>query len=241
MLDYILVFAIAFLGSAVQTVVGFGFVIFLMALMPLFMPISVCLVTAQLSAVFMSGVLVYDKLPMLEPKKYLWPALTAAAAGIVGLLCLTGIEDALYMRLLGAILVLLALWMMKFSSLVKIRATPLSGSAVGIIGGLMGSLFGVSAPPLVLYFSSVTSSKDGYVANLQLTLLIQTGVCILGRIFLDMWPDGAFWYCIPALFGSYLGKFPGQWLYDKLDLKTFKTLVYIFMGILGVYIFLSNI
>ena len=43
MTGYLLVFAIALLGSTVQTVVGFGFIIFLMALMPLFFPIGVAL------------------------------------------------------------------------------------------------------------------------------------------------------------------------------------------------------
>lgn len=240
MTNLLLVFAIAFWGSTIQTVVGFGFVIFIMALMPLFFPVGTCLVVAQLSGVFMSAVLVLDKLKYLDAKRIVWPALSSSVMGIVGLLCLTGIDNAVYMKLLGAILVVLALWMVKFSSLVKIRATPLSGSLVGGIGGLMGSLFGVSAPPMVLYFSSISESKDTYVANLQLTLLVQTGVCILGRIGLDMWPSGAGVYCIPALLGAFLGKFPGKWLYDKLDLKTFKTLVYIFMGLLGVYIFLSN-
>ena len=240
MVNYLLVFNIAFAGSAVQTVVGFGFIIFIMALMPLFMPIGTCLVVAQLSAVFMSGVLAFDKIKHLDTKVILWPALVSSVMGIVGLLCLTGIDNALYMKLLGCILVALALWMVKFSSLVRIKATPFSGGLVGGIGGLMGALFGVSAPPMVLYFSTISESKDSYVANLQMTLLIQTGVCILGRIFLDMWPHGAIWYCIPAILGSYLGKWPGKWLYDKMDLKTFKTVVYIFMGLLGVYIFLSN-
>ena len=240
MLEYLLVFVIAFFGSTIQTVVGFGFVIFLMALLPLFLPIGVCLVAAQLSGVFMSAVLVAGKTASLEPKKLLWPAVTASAASLLGLVFLSGIDNSLYMKLLGAVLVLLALWMMKFSSMVKIKPGAVSGGTVGVLGGLMGSLFGVSAPPLVLYYSAICGSKDSYVANLQLTLFFQTGVCILGRILFDMWPDGAFWYCIPALLGSYLGKFPGKWLYDKLDLKTFKMLVYIFMGILGIYIFLSN-
>ena len=240
MLNYILVFIIAFFGSAVQTVVGFGFIIFLMALMPLFMPIGTCLVVSQLAAVFMSGVLVLDKIRHLDAKKMLWPSLSASVTGIVGLMFLNGIDNAVYMKLLGIILLILALWMLKFSSLVKIRATPLSGSLVGGIGGLMGALFGVSAPPIVLYFNSISESKDDYVANLQMTLVIQTGVCILGRICLDMWPSGSGWLCIPAIAGAFLGKFPGKWLYDKLDLKSFKILVYAFMGLLGIYIFLSN-
>ena len=240
MTSYLLVFAIAFLGSAVQTVVGFGLIIFMMALMPLFLPVGTCLVAAQFAAVFMSAVLIRGKTACLDPGRVVWPALAASAMGIIGLLCLKSIESAVYMKLLGIVLVLLALWMLKFSSLVKIRATPLSGAVAGGLGGLMGALFGVSAPPMVLYFSSISDSKDSYVANLQMTLVIQTGVCILGRLALHMWPSGAMVYCVPALLGALLGKIPGKLLYDRLELKTFKLLVYIFMGLLGLYIFFSN-
>ena len=241
MTGYLLVFAIALLGSTVQTVVGFGFIIFLMALMPLFFPIGVCLVVAQLAGAFMSGLLAVDKFTSIDRKMFLWPAVISSAASLLGLVFISGIDNALYMRLLGCVLIALALWMMKFSSLVKIRATPLSGGIAGGIGGLMGSLFGVSAPPLVLYYNAVSSEKDVYVANLQLTLFIQTTVCIIGRAALDMWPGGSLWLCIPALAGAFLGKYPGKWLYNKLDLKTFKILVYVFMALLGAYIFISNL
>lgn len=240
MANILIVFAVAFIGSAVQTVVGFGFVILLMAILPLFLPIASCLVVSQLSGVFMSAVLIWGRVSLLDWKKVVFPALFASLGGIAGLLFLGALDNALYMRLLGAILVLLALWMMKFSSLVKLKPSPLSGSIAGGAGGLMGALFGVSAPPLVLYFSTGAEDKDSYVVNLQSTLLIQTGVCLIGRIALGMWPEGAWYLCIPALAGAFLGKFPGKLLYDKLDLKTFKLLVYLFMGILGVYIIVSN-
>ena len=240
MTEILIVFAVAFLGSAVQSVVGFGFIILLMAVLPLFLPIGTCLVVAQFSAIFMSAVLVWGRTRQIVWKEVAFPAAFAALGGIAGLLFLHALDDGLYMKLLGVILVLLALWMIKFSSLVKLRPSPLSGSVVGAVGGLMGALFGVSAPPLVLYFSSSAQDKDSYIVNLQATLLIQTAVCLLGRVCLGMWPAGAWRYCLPALVGAFLGKYPGKWLYNKLDLKTFKLLVYLFMGILGVYIFLSN-
>lgn len=241
MTEILLVFAIALLGSAVQTVVGFGFIIFLMALMPLFFPIGVCLVVAQLSGAFMSAQLAWDKRGSIRPSMFLWPTVISSLTSLLGLIFISGIDNALYMKLLGCVLVALALWMMKFSSMVRIPATPLSGGIAGGIGGLMGSLFGVSAPPLVLYYNAVSAEKDSYVANLQLTLFIQTTVCIIGRAALDMWPGGSLWLCIPALLGAFLGKFPGKWLYNKLDIKSFKILVYVSMGLLGIYIFMSNL
>ena len=240
MTEILLIFLISVVASAVQTVVGFGYIIFAMALFPLFLPVGQCLVLAQLGGLFMSLWLIWGKLDQVEWKKVLWPALFASLGGIAGLLFLRSITGAVYMKILGVILILLAAWMMKFSSLVKIRPTVVNGVIVGTVGGLMGALFGVSAPALVLYYTSNADSKENYTACLQMTMIIQTAVCLLGRAGLGMWPEGVWPLCLPAFAGIFLGKFPGRALYGRLDLRTFKIVVYAFIAIFGIYIFFSN-
>lgn len=236
----LLVFLISFAAAATQTVVGFGYVIISMALLPLFLPVGSCLVLAQVAGAFMSLLIIWGHFPDVDWKKVSFPSIFASVSSILGLMFLGSLNNALYMKLLGVILVGLALWMLKFSEHVKLRSTPVTGALCGTIAGLMGSLFGVSVPPLVLYYSSGIRDKNSYVMNLQFTLMVQTTVCIIGRACMGMWVEGSAVLCLPALAGALLGKLPGKWLYNKLDLKTFKLLVYIFMAVIGVYIFLSN-
>ena len=151
-IDILLVFLISFAAATTQTVVGFGYVIISMALLPLFLPVGSCLILAQFAGVFMSLAILWGNFSHVEWKKVISPCVFAGVSGILGLMFLGGLDNALYMKLLGVILVALALWMLKFSSLVKLRSTPVTGAVCGGISGLMGSLFGVSVPPLVLYY-----------------------------------------------------------------------------------------
>lgn len=239
-LIYLLVFLICFTGSAIQAVVGFGFLILVMALMPIFLPVGQVLVVGQFVGVFVSLWLIVGKFGKIDIKYIIFPAAFATAGSLVGLLFLTDISTEAYMKALGIVLIVLALWMWKLSSRFRIRATPVSGGACGLVSGVMGAIFGISVPPLVLYYSSDMSDKDRYMVSLQITLVIQSASCLLCRVGLGMWPKGI-WMLIPfALAGSILGKYPGKWLYNRLDVEKLKKVIYVFIALMGVYTFLSN-
>jgi uncharacterized membrane protein YfcA len=239
-LQIILIFLIAFTASLIQNTIGFGSVIILMAVLPLFLPAKVCVIVAQLGGAVLSWWMLAGRWKSIEWKKALLPIIFATLGNIVGLFFVKGISDSAYMIGLGIVLVLLSVWLLCFASRVHIRPTPVNGTVAGVVGGLMGAFFAVSAPPLVLYFSSTTEDKDNYTACLQITLAIQTTASLVGRGAMGLWPQEAWLLCIPAFLGVFLGKFPGKKIYDKLDIRTFKMLIHIFIGILGVYIFLSN-
>lgn len=241
MTDYILIFLVSLLASSIHSLAGFGYIIIVLALFPLFLPAGSFLILAQLGGVFMSFVLIWNRLRHINWKKILFPCLFSSIGGIVGLFFFKNISSAMYMRILGIALIALSLWMSFLSSRIKIRACTRNGIIVGSIGGVMGALFGVSAPALVLYFNSNMESKDDYTLCLQATLTVQTGVCLLGRAAMDMWIPGSLLLFIPALLGLLLGKYPGKWLYGKLNVAAFKKLVYIFVALFGIYIFLSNL
>jgi uncharacterized membrane protein YfcA len=240
MTHILLVFLLSILGSTIQSVVGFGYVMLAMAVWPLFLPAGDCVLLAQIGGVLMTLFLLMGHVKEVNWRKIALPTLLSSAASLGSLFFLRSLDTSAYMKALGVVLLLLALWMMKFSAKVKIRPTPLNGILAGALAGLMGALFAVAAPPLILYYSANSESKDDYTMGLQMTLFLQSLVCLFGRAALDLWSPSV-WPLIPAIIaGIFLGKIPGKWFYGKLDLKTFKLLVYLAIGILGLYIFLSN-
>lgn len=241
MTDYILIFLVSLLAGSVHALSGFGYIIIAMALFPMFLPAGSFLILAQLGGLFMSFVLIWNRMREINWKKIFFPSLFSSVGGIVGLMFFKNLSTGLYMRILGIALIALSLWMSVLSARVKIRACTRNGIIVGSIGGVMGALFGVSAPALVLYYNSNMESKDDYTLSLQATLTVQTGVCLIGRAAMDMWSPGSALLFVPALLGILLGKLPGKWLYGKLDVEAFKKVVYIFVAVFGIYIFLSNL
>lgn len=237
-----LVFLISFAGSTIQNVAGFGFVILCMALFPLLLPIGQCLVAAQFGGALLSLLMLRGKLGGLDLRYVAGPVIFASLSSLLGLLFLRGVDSGAYMVALGVLLIALALWMWKFSARFSITASPLSGGICGALGGLMGAVFGVSVPPLVLYYSAnMGESKDGYMAPLQLTLCVQTSVCLLGRAAFRMWPQDVWYLLPPVAVGLLLGKYPGGWIYKRLDVKKFKLVIYLFIALLGVYTAASNL
>lgn len=237
----IFVFLLAFAASTIQNTIGFGSVIIMMAVLPLFLPAKVCVIVAQVGGALLSWWMLVGRWRAIEWKKALLPIIFATLGNIVGLFFVKGVSDRAYMMGLGIVLVLLSVWLLCFASRVHIKPSPRNGTIAGALGGLMGAFFAVSAPPLVLYFSSTTEDKDNYTACLQITMAIQTTASLIGRGTIGLWPQEAWLLCLPAALGVILGKFPGKYIYDKLDIKTFKLLIHLFIGILGVYIFLSNL
>ena len=236
----IIIFLLCFICGIVQTAIGFGSVIIMMAVMPLFLPAGACVIVAQLCGTALSFWMLRDLRRSIEWKKIAVPTAFAVVFGIVGLFLAKGISDAVYMKILGVLLVLLSAWMLIFSARVRIRPTTVNGSAVGLISGVLGALFAVSAPPLVLYYSASTDDKDNYTSCLQITLGLQGLITLIGRGVFDMWVEGVWLLCVPAVVGMLLGSIPGKKIYGKLDIKTFKMLIHIFIGLLGIYIFFSN-
>ena len=238
----LLVFVITFAGSFVQNIAGFGFVIMCMAFFPMFLPIGTCLVAAQAGGAMLSLVMLFGRFHEIKWSYAAPPVIGASAASLLGLVFLGGIGAEAYMVALGVLLVLLAVWMWRLSDRVKIKPSPVSGGICGALGGLMGSVFGVSVPPIVLYYTSnMGEDKDGYMAPLQITLFMQTAVCLAGRAALGMWPAGAWPLIAAAAAGLLLGKIPGSRIYGRLDVKRLRTIIYIFIALLGLYTIFSNI
>lgn len=241
LLQIVFVFILAFAASTIQNTIGFGSVIIMMAVLPLFLPAKVCVIVAQVGGALLSWWMLVGRWNAIEWKKALLPIVFATLGNIVGLFFVKGISDSAYMLGLGIVLVLLSVWLIVFASRVHIKPTPRNGTIAGALAGLMGAVFAVSAPPLVLYFSSTTEDKDNYTACLQITMAIQTTASLIGRSAIGLWPREAWLLCLPAAVGVILGKFPGKYIYDKLDIKTFKLLIHTFIGVLGFYIFFSNL
>jgi uncharacterized membrane protein YfcA len=234
----LIIFLAAFAGSFVQSVAGFGFIIVCMSIFPQFLPVDQSLVLSQIGGVVVCIWLLWGKTGRIRFRYTAFPVAFVIIGSVLGLYFLKSLVGTSYMRVLGAILFLLALWMLRFADRVRIRPTDLNGAITGTLGGIMGSLFGIGTPPLILYFQSNSKDKDDYMVPLQITLCIQTMTALTGRALLGMWPTDILLPSLPLLAGLFLGKIPGKLLYGKLDLRTMRFVIYLLIAAIGLYTFL---
>ncbi|MBQ9980158.1 MAG: sulfite exporter TauE/SafE family protein [Oscillospiraceae bacterium] len=239
-LAFILVILVCAAGSFVQTVASFGTNIIVMALLPLFLPTGVSLAVALVGGFVTSTVLTIRFRKQICWKHIVLPMVFSVIGTVGGLIMGAGVSSSLLKRMLGVLLVLMAIWQFRFAARVRIPANSLSGGIAGIVSGLLGAFFSISAPPLVLYYSNAYDDKQRYMATLQTVFCIQGLSIIVARMGLAQWTWSSWPYLIACLIGLALGNVPGKLVFDKLDTGKFKIGVYIFMAIAGIYMIITG-
>ena len=149
----IAIFLLSIGASFVQRTTGFGFGIFIMTMLPFFLP-------------------TYGDVTW----KRLWPILlTFIVVSTIAIFALTRIEDHILRRILGVALIVISIYFALFSQKIKLPTTKRVQVGAGTLSGLMGGFFGMQGPPAVLYFIQSEPSKEHYMAMTQtyfLTLFV---------------------------------------------------------------------
>ena len=229
-------------ASFIQRTIGFGFGIFIMTALPFLMP-------SYAEAVTLSGLLSLTSatVVMLQYIKYVtWKRFLPILGAFIifstsAILLLDKIEGPAMRKILGIMLIFLSLYFSFFKERLQkhIRATPGWMLGAGSISGIMGGLFGMQGPPVVLYLIVSEPSKNHYMGMIQ-TYAVVTNITMLAvRIY-----NG---YVTPAVGASYLygllglaiGVIKGNWAFKRIPSRLFTYIVYAYIGISGLVILLT--
>ena len=108
---------------------------------------------------------------------------------------------------------------------------------VGGISGVMGAMFGMPGPPVVLFGINVLNDKKEYLATLQAFWLLFNLVYLCfrsgGGYYSSCTP---FYFCI-GVAGVFVGLFLGARCFAVLNGKAFKMVVYLLMLASGIVAF----
>ena len=227
------VFLTPIVAGLIQTVTGFGSGIFMMVFFPMLFPILGA--SAISSAISLAGTctLSWHYRKYCKWKLTLIPALIYILVSSGAILLAPYLPTDLLKKVFGVFLMLLSVYFLVFSSKLKIKATLLSATICGTLAGILGGLFGIGGPPMVIYFLAALDSKEEYLGTIQFHFFV-TGVYMLffriykGIFTMDMIP-----YVILGMAGMMIGKKMGTKIVDRINANTMKKLVYAFLGVSG--------
>lgn len=226
---------VSFGGSFVQRVTGFGYGIFIMMFLP-------ALMGSTPEAAAMAGMIscctcTYNAVKMRKSIQWKLAAPTVAASLITVPLAVgfsVNASEDLVRSLLGVALIVLSVYFLFFTGKVRLKASAPAGLLAGSLSGVLGGMFSMGGPPIVLYLLQATADKGAYFATLQahfaLTNLYSTGTRALNGI---VTAKVLGWFAV-AVAGSLAGNHIGGKLFEKLDSAKMKKLVYLVMIVSGV-------
>ena len=235
-----LVALIALVGSFVQSTTGFGYAVTVMALWPLLVPFRTAVVMELFTALFMNVAIVVRYWKFINWKQLLAPGLAAIVTNWVGLQIMQNSADAVLRRILGAALMVLAVYFMFFSEKLRIRPTLRNGVIAGGVAGLTGGMFSIGGPPIVAYYLAATQDKREYTATTQAFFIITVISLLAMHLYMGNVTAQVVQVSAVALAGLAVGTAAGLAVFRRLSLGVIKKLVYAFMLAMGLYILITG-
>ncbi len=240
---YVLIGLAVFLGQFVYSAVGFGsgmITISLLTLMfghvDLFVPFFLLLcLPAELT------VAIRDRQHVRFKETgtfllYITPGL------VIGAWVLKSAPDRILLVALGSLITLMAIYYLFLEKRFRFQTdNPLWVPVAGSLSGILGGLYGVSGPPLIVYFKSAGRPKRVFRAALLTIFLFMSFVRL--AIYGTMQ-----FYTVPILLSA-LATLPfaaagvgvGMWSHERIPEDRFRTLTSLMLLISGLLLILKNV
>lgn len=134
--------------------------------------------------------------------------------------------------------ILLSLYLYFWLQKICIRHTFGNALLLSTAGGILGGLFGVGGPPLVLYYLATTDSKEKYLGTTQMFFLLNNLYDFGGRLVNGMVTLEILRYALLGIGTTLLGLWIGRRIFRLINADTLKKIVYVIMFMDGWYMLL---
>lgn len=228
------------IAGIVQGISGFAYAMVVLAVMQYFMPYTDLLALVSVLAIIMLAVnsyyyrthIVWRWLPIPLAINFV------CTLGAIHFLNLT-VNFPYWHKLLGGLFVVLAIYLYFFQQ--KIQIQPTLGNALLFCGagGILGGLFGVGGPPVVLYFLAVADNKERYLSTTQMFFFFNLCYDLAGRFLNGMVTVQTFQYAAVGVGTTLLGLWIGNKLFRRINGDVLKKIVYLLLFVDGWYMLLT--
>ena len=230
------VFILTIIASFIQRVSGFGFGIFVMMFFPFFLP-------SYGESVMLSGLLAGSTALMIALRNWQYirwnlmgrVVLFNVVASYLATEYMNSLGNDTMKQCLGVVLILIALYFLfGEGKMGRIFKSKLAQVTIGSISGVMGGMFAMPGPPLVLYCISTIDDKREYVTTLQAFSVVMNICYTLFRFKAGFYSEDTWIWWLVGLVGAIIGSSVGARCFERISSRTLKYIVYTMMIISGV-------
>ena len=231
-----LVFILTIIASFIQRVSGFGFGIFVMMFFPFFLP-------SYGDSVMLSGLLAGSTALMIAVRYWQYirwnlmgrVVLFNVVASYLATEYMNSLGNDTMIQCLGVVLILIALYFLfGEGKMGRVFKSKLAQVTIGSISGVMGGMFAMPGPPLVLYCISTIEDKREYVTTLQAFSVVMNLCYTLFRFKAGYYSEDTWLWWLIGLVGAIIGSSVGTRCFERISNRTLKYIVYVMMIVSGI-------
>ena len=231
---WFVVAAASLVAGIIQSVTGFGSVVFLMMVLPFYFDMidapALAIVINQLFCM----VLFWKYRRHIQWRVALPPTIAFAVTNLLTMPFVNGLDLQILVLVFAAFLILLALYFLVVAKRVRLAPKPAAGVICGALCGVSAGLFAIGGPPMALYYVAAAEDHVSYLACMQFLFSVTGITGIVGRLYSGLRRPEILPYAAAGTVCILLGAVVGGRIAGKLNANVMRTVVYIFVGISGV-------
>jgi uncharacterized membrane protein YfcA len=231
---YVWVCLVVFLAAFIQGLTGFGSVLLSLPLLAIFLDVVTVIPLAVLLGLSISVVLLFQLWRHLEWKA-VFPLLIGAVFGIpIGVFLLKEFDRDILHLALGIILVSYSACGL-FLKLSGARIGEGWAYFFGFLSGCLGGSLGAGGPPVVMYTSLQSWTKDKIKVTLQGFFCASSVIVVLGHALSGVTNLMVLRYYVVSLPLLILGIHSGSYFYGMIAEELYKRMLFGILGVLGLF------
>ncbi len=242
-LTLILIFLINFLSAFVQGATGFGYALISMAIMPLFLPMSLCSAISAVTVVTIGLQMTLTLKSNLKLKTVVLPLAFCLLTVNIGLYFLNNFDELMLRTILASLLVLVTcLFFIMRKKKITLPDRWYSAAGAGMLTGISTGLFNIVGPFFMIYYLNVCESTLHLKASLEFSFLLSglyttfMHTFVYHNINLTVLPELLASVCAALLAGVL-----GLKLYRKIDKDKISLVVYILLPIMAAVLIIKGL
>jgi uncharacterized protein len=222
------------LAGFAQGLTGFGFGLVSIGLLPLLMNLKEAVAFSTLLNLIVCSMTFFSLRSHYRWRKGLDLVVGACLGVPIGFCLLVKFDEGFMLRLLGSLMLLLAINELIMARLKSVRLSPRFGFPFGVVSGGLSGAFNMGGPPAIAFTYSQPWSKEEIVATLQIIF----GISAVMRLILAA-RAGLFsahilragcWSVLPLVVSIALG----QRYFKHVPQALLKKAAFLFLGAMGI-------
>ncbi|WP_024292213.1 sulfite exporter TauE/SafE family protein [Lacrimispora indolis] len=224
----------ALLGGFAQAVTGFGGAIIIMIFLPLILSMNAAPALSDVITMVLSFSMFWRYRKSVRLKPILLPAGIYLAASTAAIHWSAYFDGRKLKGIFGLFLIGLSLYFFFFSGKARVKHSPFVGAVCGLAAGICGGFFGISGPPMSLYYLAAMEKKEEYLGTLNAFFSITVVFNIIARISNGFLTKNLIPYMGVGIVAILVGSTWGSRLVERIDRKTMSMCVYGLMAVAGI-------
>lgn len=221
-------------AGIVQSVTGFGAGIILMLLLPHYMPMNVAPIISNGTTLPLSWSIAWRYRKVSRHRATFLPLIIYILVSAWAIHISSDIQLGLLQQAFGFFLVLLSLYYLCFSGKIHLKESTATVVICGILSGLMGGFFGISGPPLAIYYLAISSSKEEYLGTLNFLFAVASTYQVFARMSIGLFSSKEIPLLLVCITAIMVGRYIGSHIVNRINANQLKKFVYVFLGFSGI-------